>query len=133
MKKLLFGLIALVSLVCFSSCSNEEGNNAKSNPIVGTWECTKSWTDGSTQYYRLTFKSNGRFTAKTSVTYEGEEKGSWTYTGEYECEDGSLYFYFDDDDYAGYDDLDYVEHEYEISNNKLYIYHDDVTLVYKRK
>lgn len=124
MKKLLFGLIALVSLVCFSSCSNEEGNNAKSNSIVGTWECTQS-EDGVTAYDRLTFKSNGRFTEVIGATYQGEEY-SETYTGDYECEDGYLYLY--------YDDYDEVEVEYEISNNKLYIYDDEGDyLVYKRK
>ena len=124
MKKLLFGLIALVSLVCFSSCSNEEGNNAKSNSIVGTWEYTES-EDGVTIYDRLTFKSNGNFTEVISATYMGEEY-SETYTGEYECEDGYLYLYYDDGDYA--------EVEYEISNNKLYIYDDEGDyLVYKRK
>ena len=126
MKKLLFGLIALVSLVCFSSCSNdnEEGNNAKSNSIVGTWECTQS-EDGVTAYDRLTFKSNGRFTEVVGATYMGEEY-SETYTGDYECEDGYLSLYFDDGDYA--------EVEYEISNNKLYIYDDEGDyLVYKRK
>lgn len=125
MKKLLFGLIALVSLVCFSSCSNdnEEGNNAKSNSIVGTWEYTES-EDGLTYYIRMTFKSNGRFSWVEGATYEGEEYSD-TYTGEYECEDVYLSLYFDDGDYA--------EIEYEISNNKLYLYDDDVTLVFKRK
>ena len=125
MKKLLFGLIALVSLVCFSSCSNEEGNNAKSNSIVGTWECTE-YEDGFTCYDRLTFKSNGRFTEEISVTYQGEEVDSDTYYGEYECEDGSLYLYFDHDDEC-------VEVGYEISNNKLIIYDEGSRLVYKRK
>ena len=126
MKKLLFGLIALVSLVCFSSCSNdnEEGNNAKSNSIVGTWEYTES-EDGMTYYLRMTFKSNGRFTWVEGATYMGEED-SETFTGEYECEDGYLSLYFDDGDYA--------EAEYEISNNKLYIYDDEGDyLVFKRK
>lgn len=87
MKKLLFGLIALVSVVCLYSCSNDEesNNNTTSGSIVGSWEHSEK-KDGYTVTALLTFGEDGSYYENFGYIYNGQvvdeeiERGTYTYT-----------------------------------------------------
>lgn len=87
MKKLLFGLIALVSVVCLYACSNDEesNNNTTSGSIVGSWE-TSEKKDGYIVTALLKFGEDGSYYENFSYIYNGQvvdqeiERGTYTCT-----------------------------------------------------
>jgi hypothetical protein len=87
MKKLLFGLIALVSVVCLYACSNDEesNNNTTSGSIVGSWE-TSEKKDGYTVTALLKFGEDGSYYENFGYIYNGQvvdqeiERGTYTCT-----------------------------------------------------
>lgn len=46
MNKIIFNLLAILILVCYTSCSSEDNQETDSNPLTGVWELTAWNIDG---------------------------------------------------------------------------------------
>lgn len=128
MKKLLLGLIALVSIVCFNACSNDnEQTTPKRHPIVGTWELNMT-QNGIDVYFTMTFSNKGDFSAKYSVTYNGELMEEVEESGKYVCDDTHVTITYDDGDIES---MEYIVNGDELSLTEPT--DESITLVFTRK
>lgn len=124
MKKIIFCLVALMSIIMLHSCNKNETSGPS---IVGAWEIREVYEDYE-WYDQVIFGADGSFTNNGGEFYEGE----WdhvTYKGTYKVKGDKITVYWLDGDVT--DNI-----RFRIEGNKLYLefidgYYSE-TMVYKR-
>lgn len=124
MKKIIFCLVALMSIIMLHSCNKNETSGPS---IVGVWEIREVYEDYE-WYDQVIFGADGFFTNNGGEFYEGE----WSHDtdkGTYKVKGDKITIYWLDGDVT--DNI-----RFRIEGNKLYLefidgYYSE-TMVYKR-
>ncbi len=134
LKLFFVALFATLTLGLTSCGDDDDDEGAGSNVLVGTWvgSLDEEYGDeNNSEVVTMTFKSNGKMTAKgTDAAYPDDD---WSFSGTYKVESRgaanryyiSLVGYFDGDDEFYDDDEDY--RAFTIQGDELWIFFDGST------